>query len=620
MRVIYHACAFLGLLSTARCVNFPWESIQLRDEDVGGFSAIAFGDTSAPGTVSNSSACRAYPGSPDWPVDDDWARLNSSLDGALLKPTPPGAVCYPGPNYNFARCVSLLFTGGTSRFFIDDPLTVLTSWPTGDTCSLSLRPTGNCTQGGFPVYVVKAATVRHIQTAVNFARNKNLRLVIKNTGHDFNGRSTGAGALSIWTHWLKSFEFLPEYTVGEYSGPAARVGSGLEAWELYQYMDIHNMTIVVPGGSTVGAYGGWAAGGGHSTLASIYGLGSDQFLSLDVVTADGRVVTADPTQNQDLFYALRGGGPGTYGIVTSAIVKAYPPIQVTQSVLAFSVGNAGGFGINDTKTFWKGVNEYQYYGKAICEAGGTAYSYISSLGSGSFSFSTTVEMPGKTPSEVISLMQPLIDKLNTIGIPVNNSQPSSSLSWGSNRQGEGDSPGNTRFATRLLPARNWDNATLFQETMDAIQATIEAGYTFHGIHLMPTEKTAGYPGNSSVNPAFRRTLMHADVFDMVGMQGAGTNAQTLETAHARLNGYMDLIRAATPDGGAYINEADVQEPDWQRSFFGDRYEGLLGVKKERDPWGLFWAPTTVGSEGWEVRTADGLPTQDGMLCRVGAGA
>jgi FAD/FMN-containing dehydrogenase len=75
-------------------------------------------------------------------------------------------------------------------------------------------------------------------------------------------------------------------------------------------MDEYNMTIVVPGGSTVGAYGGWFLGGGHSVLASTYGLGSDQALSLQVVTADGRFVTADPSTNQDLFYALLGGGPG----------------------------------------------------------------------------------------------------------------------------------------------------------------------------------------------------------------------------------------------------------------------------------------------------------------------
>ena len=69
-----------------------------------------------------------------------------------------------------------------------------------------------------------------------------------------------------------------------------------------------NVTIVLPYG-TVGVIGGWFQGGGHSTYTSYYGLGADQILALEVVTADGRFVTADPT-NTDLFWALRGGGGG----------------------------------------------------------------------------------------------------------------------------------------------------------------------------------------------------------------------------------------------------------------------------------------------------------------------
>lgn len=73
-------------------------------------------------------------------------------------------------------------------------------------------------------------------------------------------------------------------------------------------MDEHNITLVVPLTMTVGPYGGFTAGGGHSTFASLYGLGSDQVLSVQVVTADGDFVTADTENNSDLFYALRGGG------------------------------------------------------------------------------------------------------------------------------------------------------------------------------------------------------------------------------------------------------------------------------------------------------------------------
>jgi hypothetical protein len=71
--------------------------------------------------------------------------------------------------------------------------------------------TSTCELGGFPSYVVKATRVSQIQLAVNFARNLNIRFVVHNTGHDFLGKSTGAGALSIWTHHLKSVDLIKDY-------------------------------------------------------------------------------------------------------------------------------------------------------------------------------------------------------------------------------------------------------------------------------------------------------------------------------------------------------------------------------------------------------------------------
>ena len=97
----------------------------------------------------------------------------------LLKPAPVGAAYYPGSSYDPARCQWLIAEARQTRFHRDDPLTVLTSWPTGKSCVVSTSPTGNCTHGAFPVYVVNATMVKHIQVAVNFARNRYLRLIIK---------------------------------------------------------------------------------------------------------------------------------------------------------------------------------------------------------------------------------------------------------------------------------------------------------------------------------------------------------------------------------------------------------------------------------------------------------
>jgi FAD/FMN-containing dehydrogenase len=132
----------------------------------------------------------------------------------------------------------------------------------------------------------------------------------RNTGHDFGGRSVGAGSISVWTHNLKSTEFIPVYNIGQYSGMAVRIGSGVEAWEVSTLSAAHNITVVAAGCNTVGGSGGWMSSGGHSTVTSTFGLGADQALSLEVVTADGKLVTADPMTNQDLFWAMRGGGGG----------------------------------------------------------------------------------------------------------------------------------------------------------------------------------------------------------------------------------------------------------------------------------------------------------------------
>lgn len=175
---------YLGALSillvrATQAINFPFEAIQLTNTDVANFSAINFGSPYGQNTSFSHVQCKAFPGSEDWPSDALWARFNESIGGALLKPFPLGAYCYPGPYYNAATCRYLVTLGGFTRLYLNDPLAVLTQWTEGNTCVAALNAQGNCTQGGFPVYVVNATTVKHVQAAVNFARNNNIRLVIK---------------------------------------------------------------------------------------------------------------------------------------------------------------------------------------------------------------------------------------------------------------------------------------------------------------------------------------------------------------------------------------------------------------------------------------------------------
>lgn len=170
----------LALMSRVSSINFPFEETVLKEDEIGNFSAIAFGDRSTASPIYDGPECKVYPGTAAWPLEAEWTRLNGSLNGALLKPVPAAAACYNGPYKNTNQCNFLLRDTSSSRFYINDPLTVLTMWPEGDTCYASASTSGlNCTQGGFPSYVVNVTTVKQIQAAVNFARNKHLRLVVK---------------------------------------------------------------------------------------------------------------------------------------------------------------------------------------------------------------------------------------------------------------------------------------------------------------------------------------------------------------------------------------------------------------------------------------------------------
>lgn len=108
------------------------------------------------------------------------------------------------------------------------------------------RPDATCILGGLPSYVTNATDVEKIQLAVNFARNLNLRLVVKNKGHDFNAKSTGAGALTVWTTYLQDIVYLgEEYSYGTgHIGPAFKVGAGVEAIQVYEAADALGLQVV----------------------------------------------------------------------------------------------------------------------------------------------------------------------------------------------------------------------------------------------------------------------------------------------------------------------------------------------------------------------------------------
>jgi len=194
----------------------------------------------------NLESCRTFPGDSKWPNNETWDIFNAVLGGALIPTIPVASSCYDTRwgKKDRTECASVLSNFTNPNFHESDPTSIM--WPIfqGRTCMPSNETSGRqCTLGGYPEYAINVTNVAQIQLAVNFARTADMRLVIKNTGHCYLGKSSGAGALSLWMHNIKNIDFLPNYEGPGYSGPALKLAAGVTVREVYEAAEENNVTV-----------------------------------------------------------------------------------------------------------------------------------------------------------------------------------------------------------------------------------------------------------------------------------------------------------------------------------------------------------------------------------------
>lgn len=119
---------------------------------------------------------------------------------------------------------------------------------------------------------------------------------------------------------------------------ALTLGSGIMDGEAFEFAAEHNAVVVGGTDSTVGLVG-WGGAGGHGYLTGAYGMGADNFLEATIVLSNGETIIANEYQNEDVFWAIRGGGAGTWGVITSVTVKAYPMPNTTFVSVSLSARN-----------------------------------------------------------------------------------------------------------------------------------------------------------------------------------------------------------------------------------------------------------------------------------------
>jgi len=183
-----------------------------------------------------------------------------------------------------------------------------------------------------PALIVRCRDVADVIAAVNYGRENELPVAIRGGGHNVGGFSVVDDGLVIdlsLMRWVRV----------NAKAKTVRVGGGCQWGDVDHATHAYGMAVPAGVISTTGV-GGLTLGGGIGYLTRKYGLTLDNLMSADVVTADGRAMTASASENEDLFWAIRGGG-GNFGVVTSFEFRLRPVSMVYGGPIFFAVDSAG---------------------------------------------------------------------------------------------------------------------------------------------------------------------------------------------------------------------------------------------------------------------------------------
>jgi FAD/FMN-containing dehydrogenase len=566
---------------------------------------------------------RVRPGDPAWPSAASWDQLNRQVAGQLMAVQSPATACQQAPTAD--RCAEL-FRKLKNPFFIgDEPgLTQTSGWVDAWTSQPS-------------VFAVAATRTEHVVAAVNFAREHNLRLVIKGGGHSYQGTSNAADSLLIWTRAMNRIElhesFVPQQGAGKQSPqPAVTLGAGAIWKQAYDAVTTRGGRYVQGGGCTTVGVAGLIQSGGFGSFSKNYGLAAAGLLEAEVVTADGRVRIANPGTNPDLFWALKGGGGGSLGVVTRVTLRTRELPQYFGGVFATIRARSD---LAFRRLIARMLRFYQeelfnrYWGETIAFDRGNA-------------LRISMVFQGLDRQQATRTWSPFLDWVKAEGqnfawerepmildLPARHfwdaeffrknlpaaivaddrpGAPPENFFW----PGDGDQVGQVLhgYKSAWLPATllNRDQQLRLAEALFASSRHWSVSLHFNkGLAGAPAEERAA-ARNTATNPAVLDAFALAIIATsgppaFPGIPGHEPDIAAARERAQRIARAMNELLRVVAQTGSYVSESDFFERSWAQSFWGANYARLAAVKKKYDPAGLFFVHHGVGSEVW---SADGF--------------
>jgi FAD/FMN-containing dehydrogenase len=569
---------------------------------------------------------RVRPGDRQWPARASWEKLKKQVGGNLAEVRPPFAACAKEPQG--AACAEAMKNIQNPFYIGDQPGgTQVSGWLDAWTPQPS-------------AYAVSARDASHVSAAVNFARENHLRLVVKGGGHSYLGTSNAPDSLLVWTRAMNRVTlhdaFTPKGCAGKVAPvPAVSAGAGAMWIDLYDAVTTKGGRYVQGGGCTTVGVAGLIQSGGFGSLSKAFGSAASWLLEAEVVTADGVVRIVNACTDPELFWALQGGGGGSWGVVTRVTLRTHDLPEL--------FGYAGGkIQARSDEAFRKLVGRFvPFYAENLFNP-----SWGESVKVGpDNTLEISMMCQGLDEEHAASAWRPFIDwvkssedyTLSEFGAGVrparhwwdlaDRKSKGSTAMIADPRAGEREEHAYWRGDQEQVGAyihgydSLWLPASLLEPSRQAeLAGALYAASRHKTVELHFNKGLAGAPPDvlgaarkTATNPLVLEAFALVIIADGEGPAYPGLARPALDLAAAHkdaeaIDQAAFELRKIAPDSGSYVSESSFFNPAWQREYWGTNHPRLQAVKKKYDPEGLFFVHHGVGSEEW---SADGFTPAPG---------
>jgi FAD/FMN-containing dehydrogenase len=424
--------------------------------------------------------------------------------------------------------------------------------------------------GVLPSLIARPLNSADVRTAVNWGVTHGVPLRARSGGHSYAGYSTLSGGMVVDLRNLRGISI-------DTHQRTATIGAGSQLIDVYAALAARGLTIPAGSCPSVGI-AGHALGGGMGLAGRQFGLTADNLLSAQIVTADGRLRTANGHTNPDLYWALRGGGGGNFGVVTSFTFRVHP---VPRTVAWFIVEWPMSLG-SDALGAWQ----------AWAPHAGTELTSIFHLNGGGFD---PVRVTGQyfgPSSDLGRLLAPLTSvggaDVQTGDLGYLQAQlmwagcaPSPSALTACHT--EGTRPGGTLQRMSFQAKSDYVSKPLPAAARDALVQAAAARASLPGSGAILFDSYGG--AINRIAPA-ATAFVHRRVLFCIQYLSYNGGGAWLDGIFGRMRPYVT--------GGGYLNYTDPNLKKWQTAYYGSNYPRLLTIRRQVDPHHYFNFPQAVG--------------------------